>query len=249
MGHRHADTLHPFTAPNPRRTKGWASGIAMVVSLQSATRTAMIHPKNDSNLSDGVCLVRAWQLNGIGLGGLQLTDLPAPVVGAKEIQVRIRAVSLNYRDWEILSGTYPGAPSLPLVLASDAAGEVVATGSQVSRFKQGDRDIGTFRQYWTDGGPTATQLSSILGGPLPGVLAEYVLLHEEEAVAAPGYVSYVEASTLPLAAVTSWNALVEDGPVLPNETVLVQGSGRVSIFALQIAKAAGARVIALSISD
>jgi NADPH:quinone reductase-like Zn-dependent oxidoreductase len=119
----------------------------------------------------------------------------------------------------------------------------------VSRFRQGDRVIGTFRQCWTDGRPTATQLSSILGGPLPGVLAEYIVLNEEGLVAAPDYLTYIQASTLPLAALTAWNALVEDGPVLPGETILVQGSGGVSIFALQIAKAIGARVIALSSSD
>jgi NADPH:quinone reductase-like Zn-dependent oxidoreductase len=193
--------------------------------------------------------MRVWQLNEIGLEGLHLTYPPKPSHGPNEILIRVHATSLNYRDWEILIGKYAVPPSLPLIIASDAAGEVVAIGSKVSRFRQGDRVIGTFRQCWTDGRPTASQLSSILGGPLSGVLSEYIVLHEEGAVAAPDYLSYVQASTLPLAALTAWNALVEDGPVLPGETVLVQGSGGVSIFALQIARASGARVIALSSSD
>ena len=192
--------------------------------------------------------MRVWQLNEVGLKGLHLTERPKPSAGPNEILIRVHAVSLNYRDWEILTGQYATVPSLPLIVASDAAGEVVEVGSKVSRFRQGDRVISTFRQCWTDGIPTSSQLSSTLGGPLPGVLSEYILLHEEGAVAAPEYLNYVQASTLSVAAVTAWNALVEDGPVLPDETVLVQGSGGVSIFALQIARASGARVIALSSS-
>ena len=193
--------------------------------------------------------MKSWLIEKYGLEHLQLVEQAVPVPGPKQIVIRNRAVSLNYRDWDLLSGHYLGPHALPLVLASDVAGEVVTVGSDVRDFIVGDRVTGLFRQHWLDGEPDEKAFASSLGGPLPGVLSEYVLLEEKGALKIPAYLTDAEASTLPIAAVTAWTALVEDGQLQPGETVLVQGTGGVAIFGLQIAKALGAKVIATSSSD
>lgn len=194
--------------------------------------------------------MRAWQIAKFGLQALEQVERPIPVPGPREILVRVGAVSLNYRDRLVVEGAFVPNLSLPFVPASDGAGEVVAIGNEVSRFRIGDRVIGTYIPKWLDGdgrGPDGDYVSR--GGPLEGVLAEYVLFDERAAVRSPSYLGHREASTLPIAAVTAWVALFDHGRLRPGDTVLVEGTGGVSIFALQLAVAAGARVIVTSSSD
>jgi NADPH:quinone reductase-like Zn-dependent oxidoreductase len=183
------------------------------------------------------------------LEGLQREERPDPQPGPHEILIRVRAASRNYRDQMILAGHYFAGPvKRDLVPFSDGAGEVVSVGPGVTRFKPGDRVAGTFFQVWTDGVPTG--LLPTLGGPLDGMLAEHIVLNEEGAVAIPKSLSFEEAATLPCAGVTAWHALMVSGArVKPGDTVLCLGTGGVSIFAVQFAKAAGARVIITSSSD
>lgn len=169
-----------------------------------------------------------------------------PVPGPKEVVVGIRSASLNYRDLLILHGHYPNL-RLPLIPLSDGAGTVISAGPGVTRVSVGDRVAGIFNQAWIDGSPPRRPLA--LGGDRDGVLAEQVLLPEDGVVRIPDALSFEEAATLPCAAVTAWNALFVSGRLKPGQTVLVQGTGGVSLFALQFAKMAGARVILLSSSD
>jgi len=167
-----------------------------------------------------------------------------------ELLVQIGALSLNYRDRLVIEGKFIPDLALPFVPASDGAGEVVAVGESVTRFRVGDRVTGIYIPGWIDGdgsGPEGDYVS--LGGPLPGVLAEYVVFSEQAVVATPPYLTDQEASTLPIAAVTAWTALFDHARLEPGQTVLVEGTGGVSIFALQLAVAAGARVIVTSSSD
>ncbi len=159
------------------------------------------------------------------------------------------AASLNYRDLAVLTGTYIPILPLPIVPASDACAEVVAVGSEVTRFRLGDRVTPVYTQGWHDGLPTPEQRAiKTLGAPLNGVLQHYIVVPADDAVLVPEALSDAEASTLPVAALTAWSALSE-GNVKAGDTVLVQGSGGVALFALQFAKAAGARVIATSSND
>jgi NADPH:quinone reductase-like Zn-dependent oxidoreductase len=183
------------------------------------------------------------------IDGLRRVERPDPQPRAGQVLVRIRAASINRRDQAIVIGTYFGKPvardTIPL---SDGAGEVVAMGDGVTRFKTGDRVVAVFSQTPPGGGPFAEKDS--LGSPLDGTLAEQMLVYEDGLVPIPEGLSFEEAACLPCAAVTAWNALMDTGtPVKPGDTVLVLGTGGVSIFALQFAKAAGARVIATSSSD
>jgi len=183
-----------------------------------------------------------------GLEQLQRVELPDPQPAAGQILVRMRAASINYRDQMIVIGRYMGgAVTRDTIPLSDGAGEVVETGSGVTRFKVGDRVVSTFFQGWVDGPPPGPLPA--LGGSVDGMLAEYVVFDQSNAVLLPGTLSYEEGSTLSCAGVTAWNAIVRIGDVKPGHTVLVLGSGGVSIFAAQLAKAAGARVIMTSSSD
>jgi len=196
--------------------------------------------------------MRAWQVSdSFGIDRLELREQPDSALGSAEVRVRVRAVSLNYRDVLMVEhGIAPRGVQLPLLPCSDAAGEVVEVGPAVSRVKAGDRVATIVFQRWLDGDtllPAA--YGSVLAGGLDGVLADHVVLHEDGLVHVPEHLSHEEASTLPCAAVTAWHALVTKGRVRSGETILVQGTGGVSMFALQFGLMAGTRVIATSSSD
>ena len=187
--------------------------------------------------------------DGFGLDHLRVAERPDPTPGHGQVMVSMRAVSLNYRDILTVTGLYNPRQGLPLVPCSDGVGEVVAVGAGVSRFKLGDRIAAVFCQRWIGGAPTYEKLRSTLGGPRDGTLAELMLLDEDGAVLVPEHLSDEEAATLPCAGLTAWSALAEYGNVAPGDTVLVQGTGGVSIFALQFAQLLGAKVIVTSSSD
>jgi NADPH:quinone reductase-like Zn-dependent oxidoreductase len=161
----------------------------------------------------------------------------------------MRAFSLNYRDLMVVKGVYNPKQRLPLVPLSDGVGKVAAVGEGVTRVKVGDRVAGIFMQKWLCGEVTEDKARSSLGAQAEGVLAEYVVLHEDGVVRVPEHLTDEEAATLPCAAVTAWHALVTEGGVGPGDTVLILGTGGVSVFGLQFARLAGARVIATSSSD
>jgi NADPH:quinone reductase-like Zn-dependent oxidoreductase len=183
-----------------------------------------------------------------GIESLVKLERDAPKPGPGEVLIRVHAVSLNYRDLLIAQGRYARGLKLPLVPMSDGAGEVVETGTGVTRVKRGDRVAGIFMQGWLNGEVSASVARTALGGSVDGMLAEYVVLPQDGVVVIPAHLSYEEAATLPCAGVTAWNALTT-WMLKPGITVLVQGTGGVSIFALQFAKLAGARVIVTSSSD
>jgi NADPH:quinone reductase-like Zn-dependent oxidoreductase len=190
--------------------------------------------------------MRAVQATDFSLNGLSITELPVPVPRHDEILIRVKAVSLNYRDLAILSGSYIKDLIPPFVPASDACGEVVALGAAVTRFRIGDRVTPIYTQGWSQRRHTDEQRTMReRGGLVDGVLKEYISVRAEDALHAPEHLSDPEASTLPIAALTAWSALSESG-VKPGQVVLLQGTGGVSLFALQFAKVWGARVIVLS---
>ena len=194
--------------------------------------------------------MKAWLLKDFGLNNLQQGEVPTPVPQAGELLVKVGAVSLNFRDKAIVDGFYePHLVPKPLIPVSDAVGVVVATGAGVTRFAVGDRVNSHLYSRWIDGEPGPDEPAYCFGMPLPGGLAEYMIIHEDSAVRAPQNMTDEEASTLPIAALTAWYALMDVGRLQPGQTVLVQGTGGVSIFAAQIAAAHGARVIATSSSD
>ena len=193
--------------------------------------------------------MNAWQINSNGgIDALTAATLATPQPGPRDIVVRVRAVALNYRDLLHVLG-YVDQDRWPLVPCSDGAGDVVAVGPGVTRFAPGDKVAGTFFGRWNAGNISPAVMESALGGRQPGMLAEHAVLSEEGAVAMPVGWSYAQASTLPCAALTAWHALVSKGRLRAGETVLVLGTGGVSLFALQIAKMHGARVILTSSSD
>jgi NADPH:quinone reductase-like Zn-dependent oxidoreductase len=186
---------------------------------------------------------------GFGFDHLVLTERPEPRVGPGQVLVKWRAFSLNYRDLMVVKGLYNPKMRLPIIPLSDGAGEVAQVGEGVTRVKPGDRVASIFMQKWLDGEVTEAKARSALGGALDGVLAEYSVLDSDGVVHVPDHLNDEEAATLPCAAVTAWHALISKGGVKPGDTVLVQGTGGVSLFALQFARLAGARVIATSSSD
>lgn len=177
-----------------------------------------------------------------GLDSLVLVDRAPPALGDHDVRVKVRAVSLNYRD--LVMARIAGKRTKPVIPASDGAGEVVAVGAAVTRVKVGDRVAANFFPTWIEGGLRQTHHDHALGGSIDGMLAEEVVLHESSWVQVPAHLSFEEASTLPCAGLTAWHALFEATTTKPGDVVVVQGTGGVSIFALQLARAAGATVIA-----
>lgn len=184
-----------------------------------------------------------------GIEALTLVERPEPKPGPGQVKVRIRAASVNYRDLLVARGGYGRTVPLPLVPLSDGAGEVADVGEGVTRFQPGDSVAGIFLQSWLDGELTDGQAKTALGGGIDGVLAQSIVLHEDGLVEIPEHLSNEEGATLPCAAVTAWDALICRGGLKPGDSILVMGSGGVSVFALQFAKMTGARVIATSSSD
>jgi len=193
--------------------------------------------------------MKAWRISSFGVNNLELATLPDPHPQRGQILVKVHAVSLNYRDLMVVEGLYNPKMHLPRIPCSDGAGEVAAVGEGVTRVKPGDRVAGIFMQNWIDGDPDVQKIRGALGGDIDGMLAEFVVLRDEGVVRVPEHLSYEEASTLPCAAVTAWNAVVHAGRVKAGDVVVVQGTGGVSIFALQFAKMLGARVLGTSSSD
>ena len=187
--------------------------------------------------------MKAYEIkNASGTGQLALVDRPKPAPGPGEVLIRVRATSLNYRD--ILTVRSAIGPSVKpgLIPLSDGAGEVAEVGEGVTRVRLGDRVAGIFTPSWISGRSGGGE--ALGGGRTDGMLREFALLHESAVVHFPEHLSYEEAATLPCAGVTAWNALVPVGHVAAGETVVVQGTGGVSIFGLQFARLSGARVIA-----
>jgi len=193
--------------------------------------------------------MRAFQFSQFGLEYLQEVNLPDPVPGAGEVLVRVHANSLNYRDLMMVRGHYDPKLQLPRIPLSDGAGEVVQVGAGVTSVHVGDRVTGLFAQNWQDGPPSAAKSRNALGGDVNGMLAEFVVLPEAGVVPFPSHLSYQEAATLPCAALTAWHALFHAFHVTSHDTVVIQGTGGVSLFALQFAKLVGARVLGTSSSD
>ena len=180
---------------------------------------------------------------------LALEPLTLPSPGPNEVLVDLHAASLNYRDLMVVLGQYNPNMALPRIPGSDASGIVTAIGENVTRFKVGDHVTSLFFQDWLDGPILPTTGKSALGGPIDGVFSTAHLFPESGLIHAPSGYTHAEAATLPCAALTAWNALVENGHLHAGQTVLILGTGGVSLFALQIAKAHGARVILTSSSD
>ncbi|MBE9206550.1 NAD(P)-dependent alcohol dehydrogenase [Nostoc sp. LEGE 06077] len=194
--------------------------------------------------------MKAYEIqSNAGIDALKLVDRSQPEPGTGQVLIQVKATSLNYRDLLVAEGNYGSAVKYPLIPMSDGAGEVVAVGEGVTRVKKGDRVAGIFFQNWIYGSLTREKMKSDLGGRINGMLAEYVVLNQDGLVILPDHLSYTEGATLPCAAVTAWHALVTKGNIRANDTVLLLGTGGVSIFALQFAKLHGARVIITSSSD
>jgi NADPH:quinone reductase-like Zn-dependent oxidoreductase len=191
--------------------------------------------------------VRAWQIGTFGIDSLEFVERPTPSPGPGEVLVGVRAVSINYRDLMVVKGQYNPKMRLPRIPCSDGAGEVVAAGEGVTAWKPGDRVCGIFMQNWLDGSLTPARARGALGGDVDGMLTDFVVLNQKGIVEIPEHLSFQEAATLPCAAVAAWNALA-CADLKPGSTVLIQGTGGVSIFALQFARLRGARVLGVSSS-
>ncbi|PTI68314.1 zinc-dependent alcohol dehydrogenase family protein [Staphylococcus succinus] len=194
--------------------------------------------------------MKAWRKEGIGLENLKLVETETPEPGPRQILVKVKSVSLNFRDKSIIDGDYlPDLMNKPFIPVSDAVGEIVKVGNEVTKFKKGDRVVSHLYTKWIDGAPSQDYAPTAIGGPNDGGLAEYMILEEYAAVMAPSNLSDEEVSTLPIAALTVWFSLVEYGKIKAGDTVLVLGTGGVSVYAIQIASALGARVIVTTSSN
>ncbi|MWC28817.1 zinc-dependent alcohol dehydrogenase family protein [Paenibacillus sp. MMS18-CY102] len=186
---------------------------------------------------------------GFGLQSVMPAEREIPVPGPHEVLIKIKAASLNFRDLSVVKGFYNPNLQLPHIPASDAVGEVVGAGNGVTQFKLGDRVSPVFYPDWKGGMPERVSLLRTPGGSTDGYLREYAVVHEDEIVHVPQHLTDEEAATLACAGVTAWHATVAEGKVQAGDTVVVQGTGSVSLFALQFAKLHGARVIVTSSSD
>ena len=193
--------------------------------------------------------MKQFEIREFGIENLTLAEADTPRPEYGQVLVRMRAASLNYRDYMVAKGLYNPKMKRPMVPLSDGAGVVEEVGPGVAQFKKGDRVAACFFQNWIDGPPSREKLSSALGGGIDGVLREYAVFSQDGLVAAPSTLSDEETATLPCAALTAWHALFEDKPPVPGETVLIQGTGGVSVFALQFAVSAGLRAVVTSSSD
>ncbi|UEX90134.1 zinc-dependent alcohol dehydrogenase family protein [Staphylococcus ratti] len=194
--------------------------------------------------------MKAWRLENFGLDNLKQVEVEKPKIEANQILIKVNSVSLNYRDTAIVDGVYtPDLLEFPFIPVSDASGEVVEVGSDVSKFKKGDRVTSHMFTKWLEGKPKSDEQLHALGATVDGGLSEYMVLNEDATVFTPDILSDIQASTLPVAAFVVWFSLVEYGSIKAGDRVLVQGTGGVSIFAIQIASALGAEVIATSSSD
>ncbi|MFZ0410444.1 MAG: NAD(P)-dependent alcohol dehydrogenase [Candidatus Acidiferrales bacterium] len=194
--------------------------------------------------------MKSYELTQFDLQHLTLVERPEPQPAPGQVKIKLHAASLNYRDLMFAIGVYNPKARLPAIPLSDAAGEIVALGDGVTRWKVGDRVCPIFNQGWLEGAPTQEKQRTTIGaGSLDGVAREFAVFHESGLVAIPAHLSFEEAAALPCAAVTAWNALVEHGNLKSGQTVLTLGTGGVSVFAIQFAKMHGARVIATSSSD
>lgn len=191
----------------------------------------------------------SWQLESFGVGGLRWSDVAAPTAEPDQILVEVEALSLNYRDLLVVTGKYNPKLKLPAVPISDASGRIVAVGENVRARRVGERIVTHFVAGWQDGPFQGGYLNTSLGTPGPGLAAECVALPESACLPLPAGYDAAQAATLPIAALTAWSALVTEGRIQPGQTVLTLGTGGVSIFAVQIGAALGARVFVTSSSD
>jgi len=195
--------------------------------------------------------MKVYEIRQFGIENLTLADRETPQPKTNEVVVKFHAFSLNYRDLMLVEGRYNPRTKFPAIPFSDGAGEIAAVGDGVTKWKVGDRVCPIFMQGWSDGKLSAEKSRTTLGGggDWDGVLREFGTFNEQGVVKIPEHLSFEEAATLPCAGVTAWNTLAVSGNLKAGETVLTQGTGGVSIFALQFAKLFGARVIATSSSD
>lgn len=194
--------------------------------------------------------MRAYHIEKAGeISGLKQVDLPQPTAGHGEVIVHVKACSLNYRDLMVVKGQYNPKMQVPRIPLSDGAGEIIEVGPGVSNLERGDRVAACFMPGWQSSGCDNTAQRTALGCEADGILSEYVKLPATGVVKFPEHLSFSEAATLPCAGVTAWHAILSGKPALPGHTVLLLGTGGVSIFALQFAKLAGARVAITSSSD
>ncbi len=193
--------------------------------------------------------MKLFELQAFGLDNLKRAERLAPEPGADEVMIRVRAVSLNYRDLLIAQGKYNPHMTLPRVPLSDGAGEVVSVGAEVTAWKPGDRVVVPFMPGWLDGEVSAAKAASALGGDVDGLLREFATVRADALLPIPAHLGFEQAATLPCAAVTAWNGLFVTGHLRPGQTLLLQGTGGVSLFGLQFGRMAGATIILISSSD
>lgn len=199
--------------------------------------------------SKNLWCMQAYVFEEFGRNTLKKVERPVPEPGPDEILLRMKAVSLNFRDLLMIEGNYNPRMKLPVVPCSDGVGEVVSVGSQVKNWKQGERALPLFAPGWYDGDPDRAHLRGAIGGPLDGTLQQYMCVKAVDAVKAPDNLSDEEAATLPCAGLTAWSAVVEKGQIKAGDQLLTLGTGGVSIFALQFGKMHGAEVVITSGSD
>jgi NADPH:quinone reductase-like Zn-dependent oxidoreductase len=233
-----------FYAPWPATTIRATTLLALILASLASSATAMAAPLPATQQQ--YQFVRA---TGQGPFTMKKVEVAVPQPGAHQVLIRVHATSLNRRDIFVLHGQYPVGPRQALVPVSDGAGEVVATGSAVTRFHVGDRVAGIFFQDWINGRAPANFTQSALGGFIDGMLTQYVALEESGVVKIPATLSYEEAATLPCAGVTAWNGLFTRGRIQRGDYVLLEGTGGVSLLGLSLAVAEGAKPIITSSHD